>query len=603
MDHIGHVYGPKSTFISEKLKEMDGIVKDIYLALQNQHRKSLLLITGDHGMRDSGGHGGTTYSETTIPLVIIGIPCSNNSFVQTDISVNLASLLGLKIPHTSIGKIHKSFLRNVSTHHYLFALRYNSLLLSQKSNICPEYMEMATNFHLEYLKSNFTYNAEKAIELYENCSKMISQSLYKGAVKHDNNSLIVSLTILFNLLFIFVKKAIFPKDNVLYIEYFSLFFLVMLQFFTQSVVLVFVTPIITIFFIMKNLRRLCSIRCKIDNVLFVMILLTVIQPLSFFSSSFIEEEHQFWYFVFNLLIVFLTTQVKFYRINFFLLACAFRFLRTMNQTGDQSIALPDFSDWLLEANNYFYLQTIFVVGLLTTWFCTNFLSTSLNYLEIYFTFIIYVLLFILKNQHSVNALLGKTIWVLVIVHFLVFGRKNIRNFWVLVVALLLKPYNVVLIPFCLYSSHIFQKFNNKDIVSTVFYIWMGNLLYFAQGHSNSLASVDISVGYIGLSSYDPFWVLLQILFHTYSFPILCAILLFSSLKSNKTNQIWTILFTHKLYITFITCLNTFINKHHLFIWTVFAPKLFVDCSHITVLFIEMLVFNLYKFLYFCYKKR
>ncbi|KAJ8937864.1 hypothetical protein NQ314_011692 [Rhamnusium bicolor] len=67
LDHIGHVYGPYSSLVPKKLEEMDTIIYDIYTKMMSRNEKTLLLITGDHGMKDSGGHGGSTYSETYAP--------------------------------------------------------------------------------------------------------------------------------------------------------------------------------------------------------------------------------------------------------------------------------------------------------------------------------------------------------------------------------------------------------------------------------------------------------------------------------------------------------------------------------------------------------
>lgn len=36
---------------------------------------SLFLITGDHGMRDTGGHGGSTFGEINVPLMVVGVGC------------------------------------------------------------------------------------------------------------------------------------------------------------------------------------------------------------------------------------------------------------------------------------------------------------------------------------------------------------------------------------------------------------------------------------------------------------------------------------------------------------------------------------------------
>lgn len=41
-----------------------------------QKQECLVIVTGDHGMKDSGGHGGITDAEVTVPLVSVGRPCA-----------------------------------------------------------------------------------------------------------------------------------------------------------------------------------------------------------------------------------------------------------------------------------------------------------------------------------------------------------------------------------------------------------------------------------------------------------------------------------------------------------------------------------------------
>lgn len=37
----------------------------------------LFIVTADHGMKDSGGHGGVTDAEIHVPLVSVGQTCFN----------------------------------------------------------------------------------------------------------------------------------------------------------------------------------------------------------------------------------------------------------------------------------------------------------------------------------------------------------------------------------------------------------------------------------------------------------------------------------------------------------------------------------------------
>lgn len=54
--HIGHASGAFNSLIKDKLSEMNAIIEKIYLKL---NKNDVLIITGDHGMTDQGGYGGS----------------------------------------------------------------------------------------------------------------------------------------------------------------------------------------------------------------------------------------------------------------------------------------------------------------------------------------------------------------------------------------------------------------------------------------------------------------------------------------------------------------------------------------------------------------
>ncbi|EPQ64676.1 Bgt-65 [Blumeria graminis f. sp. tritici] len=130
LDHIGHKSGPQSLNMIPKQNEMDGIVKQIYDALSKfDHLQStLLVLLGDHGMNDAGNHGGSSSGETSPALVFISpklrsistkleapsLRCDDFRYYsvvdQTDIAPTLGALLGFPIPKNSLGVFIPGFL-------------------------------------------------------------------------------------------------------------------------------------------------------------------------------------------------------------------------------------------------------------------------------------------------------------------------------------------------------------------------------------------------------------------------------------------------------------------------------------------------------------
>ncbi|KAF3920480.1 hypothetical protein ABW20_dc0106552 [Dactylellina cionopaga] len=130
LDHIGHKTGPRSQHMIPKQKEMDGIVRKIYQAMEvEEHlRETLFVLVGDHGMNDGGGHGGSSSGETSSALVFMSpklktldlqrkapeVPKDEFTYYrrieQSDVAPTLTTLMGLPIPKNNLGLFVEEFL-------------------------------------------------------------------------------------------------------------------------------------------------------------------------------------------------------------------------------------------------------------------------------------------------------------------------------------------------------------------------------------------------------------------------------------------------------------------------------------------------------------
>lgn len=116
LDHIGHISGPYSSLIQPKLMEMDDILKKIHGALVSKEAEGslpyLLVLCGDHGMSETGSHGGSSEPEVNTPLVLISPAFKRKVGLeepevieQVDLTPTLALGLGLPISQNSVGRI------------------------------------------------------------------------------------------------------------------------------------------------------------------------------------------------------------------------------------------------------------------------------------------------------------------------------------------------------------------------------------------------------------------------------------------------------------------------------------------------------------------
>ncbi|KAF1850947.1 GPI ethanolamine phosphate transferase 2 [Cucurbitaria berberidis CBS 394.84] len=134
LDHIGHKAGPKSPNMIPKQKEMDNMVQSIYSAIENEDHlaNTLFVLCGDHGMNEGGNHGGSSPGETSPALVFMSPklskvtqntikespikPSRGNEFEyyrmveQSDIAPTLAGLLGFPVPRNNLGVFLTEFL-------------------------------------------------------------------------------------------------------------------------------------------------------------------------------------------------------------------------------------------------------------------------------------------------------------------------------------------------------------------------------------------------------------------------------------------------------------------------------------------------------------
>lgn len=587
MDHIGHVHGPFSPLVPHKLKEMDQVISKIHQFLSSKSETFLLMVTADHGMKDSGGHGGSTFSETHVPLIVIGQDCNNVTLLQTDIPVNLAILLGLDIPSIAVGQVRTDMF-NFILEKQLYVLRYNLLLLKQKSNICDLEFNLATQLHKDYLEGYIENNALNALKLYGTCVKLLSESLTKSSVDQNILHLLIGILLLGNVLLtlltnIFISTfSSFKVIGIIHLVVCLSYLLTSSLFLASVVIIISLISIITCIYIRG--RDYITFQNRLTLFLFF-------QPLTFISSSFVEEEHQFWYF-FNLLLmsVQLLHNMKeknvHYSFTCFVILVYLRFIRRLNSTGDQWASYPDLSDWFLKYDNYLYYILFTVVSIIILYFVMhNFIQCS-SKIKIYS---ILQLICILAFKLNETVFLGQVCWLSILCHFILFNHHFKVLTWIFIGALLLKSYNIILLPFCLLFHITLKRFIKNIYIFVLSHIYMGNMLFFAQGQSNSLASVDVSVGYVGLSSYQPFVVIIQVLFHTYVFPVLCLSLVLRHFPAHES-VVWKIIFCNRFYTFFIVAIITFLQRHHLFIWSVFAPKLFIEFVH--VLFLLSV--------YFCY---
>ncbi|KAF3790065.1 GPI ethanolamine phosphate transferase 2 [Nymphaea thermarum] len=138
LDHAGHIGGRFSTLMNLKLKEMDGIIKMLHMSANLQestlNKHTLLVVLSDHGMTNSGNHGGSTFEETDSLAMFIhlngemAVSASDKykTVNQVDVVPTLALLLGVPIPQNNVGILIADMFNSLTDEQKLRALELSS---------------------------------------------------------------------------------------------------------------------------------------------------------------------------------------------------------------------------------------------------------------------------------------------------------------------------------------------------------------------------------------------------------------------------------------------------------------------------------------------
>lgn len=112
VDHCGHRYGPHHPEMARKLTEMDEVIRKVVTKMDN---KTILFVFGDHGMTNTGDHGGESESEVTAAMFVHSKqPLRDNilsnthtfsSVKQVDLVPTIAHIMGIPIPYSNLGAV------------------------------------------------------------------------------------------------------------------------------------------------------------------------------------------------------------------------------------------------------------------------------------------------------------------------------------------------------------------------------------------------------------------------------------------------------------------------------------------------------------------
>nr|XP_017014911.2 GPI ethanolamine phosphate transferase 2 [Drosophila takahashii] len=712
LDHIGHVEGSESPRVPLKLKEMDEAVQKI-LDHPKSLPKYLLMLTGDHGMADGGGHGGNTPAETMVPLYLYSNNCSKATsnpkrYNQIDMAPTLSVLLSVEIPTQSIGCLIPEMLQSLSLEHQMYAYFYNAHHLLNKARVkfghdrvhrsdYYTWYQNATLLHKKLLHPLREGDGGGASQVYYQNAKLnymrvareISGLLSESLVKFDYGFIALglalttatSLHILLSVLFLDLTEQLQLdrlKPGQLLVSVIAAVLLnvtshaldIILTSSTLDSILLMVPISIAVYLTIDVAQALLKIalppiytrRLRISIPLPLPLLACfAIRTLTLGSSSFIEYEYKTWYYLGNTLILLTAFRTLRRRITKTNVELDGRHLYTIASTCLWQMRKVFVMLMLLTLMRYNHrLQairsTIVIFSLLLLWarlhrhnqlpqsvasgaalfmvYCFRGLNGQVHFFEvpphiasklmvptlvIFWCCLALVLVLGYRAALPQTQSFGEVPPTSVLLQLL---QTNLSSS-LLLAALLQKVQNILLLPVLLVALQ--QTYKLCDVFGTsarkfsvrvvhvykiIMTIFLARMFFFYQGNSNSLSTIDLTPGYIGQTSYNPSIVALFVTLNTYSaeihaFLYLIVHTLRSDLRSVGIMQLqppYSIAadsLIAPLYAALIMLPAAFYLllmlgfRYHLFIYSVFSPKVLYDCYTVLVFYLVFLVTSLY----------
>ncbi|TGZ82080.1 alkaline phosphatase-like protein [Ascodesmis nigricans] len=350
LDHIGHKSGPRSPYMIPKQQEMDLIVEQIFTAIEEKEHlhDTLLVLLGDHGMNDAGNHGGSGEGETSPALVLmspkfLGLrpegededewlqspvsPEDADGFQfyktveQSDIAPSLAGMLGVPISKNNLGVFIPDLLKLWKPKDRVHLMLQNARqLLAIATAAYPDFHKpWPSREHCHHPSSD----VEEASCLWEEAIEYHEKWVNGGPISEGD------------VIFLMTKFA--SKCQSVLSGVASNYDL---RFMGAGLAVMLISAGIAVSMAVKAVQKptLAALSLTAMSIGYVIMM---------FASSFVEEEHHFWYWVASAW--FMALFIKECRANssgaapIFILVIL-RLVRRWNQTGQKFAGAPDIAN-------------------------------------------------------------------------------------------------------------------------------------------------------------------------------------------------------------------------------------------------------------------
>ncbi|KAJ2169375.1 major facilitator super transporter protein [Coemansia sp. RSA 562] len=637
LDHIGHLAGPKSPLMRPKQREMDDIVRTVHEIVADQDRKrmaadaqakpTLVVLLGDHAMNEIGNHGGNSQLETSTVFVFIGSGIAGQPMAdhgrnalskllasnvqQSSLVSTLALLFGVPIPKNNLGLPLPELLGGYSDRERLHMLQtvsaqiYGLVRANENNAVAVDLQQIIANpavyakadcSHIDTAGSQMQCKYEAALAMHRQASSNTDVSNVERAYYE----------------FMELASTHLSRASSGY----------NLQLMTMGLVLMAATVLGFAVLCQFGGTSLIHFKSRRLAVSLPAVGMWATYLLSTLSSSLIEEEHQFWYFwVQTLLALRLATNGGRYRT--LAQMAAFRVVRAWNQTGQFWAGEPDVRQYLNAPENAWLVWVLAVVTLgainAAAWALHRRYWRSVLWSRAFRGLLAYASVCVLA-YHSDRSHEGLTlgVWKMVraclpsdsarLAQSVYFATAllaatscaGLRRAGAYVapldaltgvmplLLLLSRPHNFAVFGLffvicALFFPEVPANSQSRELLlpSRVLVIFaLAHASFFALGNSNSLASIDLSNAYAGVSRYNEALVGVLVFIGSWAGPLWWAMagLALVALETEGVRlqlQVRALLAAAHLWqastLLAISWVATMMRTH-LFVWSVFSPR-------------------------------
>ncbi|KAG6001784.1 hypothetical protein E4U21_003801 [Claviceps maximensis] len=613
----------RSTNMVPKQKEMDGIVRSIFRALETKdHLKStLFVLCGDHGMNDAGNHGASSPGETSPALVFMSpkfkgklpklyAPAEpKNEFdyytmvEQSDIAPTIAALLGFPVSKNNLGAFIPEFLPFWSS-----PLDQVQILVRNGKQI----LDIVTaTFGVELFELNNDNNKDPCLLDRTDINNLACewQRLIKQAGDMFDASQIDPEWL--NGMLSWLRNAQELMSGMA-----SNYDLSKLALGLGLAAVATVSSIIAMLSFVKNSHVMAW---PISAV-------AVLYGVMMFASSFVEEEQHFWYWTLTIWIAYLgVTSMRRRKstwnvVKYLLCLSVVRLVKAWNQTGQKFAGEPDIVKSFISPNPSLLwgliilsyvassVQLMFSVHdmpYLAVTSITSVIASSAFAFKLAFTAedapelvtgFAKILLETFRGQSLLSRARVVFVLLAIVVCFAIYQARRGGSRAISSAQLVHHAYTILAmtqsratnVPLLFLSTIILQCLASSDLsvaeISTTS-ILMQYASFFASGGSNAISSVDLSNAYNGIQDFNIIAVGVLTFISNWAVPVFWVsatnLLLVQQQHKQQHQQSRSrpILQLHFVLLTFFTTASTAsvmaacaALRTHLFIWTVFSPK-------------------------------